>query len=196
MKKIITLLFLFVSAYSFACQCPVLAPVSKELAAGYDVVFSGKIDSVGACSTKGIATVYFTISELYKGTTEKHLNAAFDCASECLMSFAQGEEWLIYSKYEKFDLLKIDICGHSRKNFNDDAKDIYLIAAQRSFLQEKEFLKTTFGLQYFIEANDLNKQHEEVGPHNDQPSGMGKITLLLISFAVMGIVYFVTRKKK
>ncbi|MBA3970663.1 MAG: hypothetical protein H0X46_00680 [Bacteroidetes bacterium] len=196
MKKTLTFILVFLASYAYACQCPVFPPISEKGCERYDVIFFGKVDSASACDPKGFAKVYFSIAELFKGSVEQQVNISFDCSTECLMSFAKGEEWLIYSKYKKFDLLEIEICEHSRKNFNDDAKDIYLLAATRTFLQEKDFIKTLLGIHYYIKPNDLNKQHEEVGPQNVQPSGWGKVMLLLISVAVMGVVYFVTRKKK
>lgn len=195
MRKNLISFFIFISVYGFACECPPLTPVSKIVCEGYDIAFYGKVDSVSSCDAKGIATVYFSIKELYKGNASEHIKLNFECSSEFLMSFASGEEWIIYSKYEKFDLLKIAFCEHSRKFFKDDAQDIYMIGAQRTFEEEKEFLKATFGLHSFVENNALNKQQDQVGPHNEQPSNRGKLTLLLVSLLVMGIVYYFTRKK-
>lgn len=196
MKKHISLFLIFLSGYVHACQCPVLPALSKESCEAYDVIFYGKVDSVSSCDTKGIAIAYFTVSELFKGNIEQQVSINFDCSSECMMSFSTGEEWLIYSKYVKFDLLKVEICEHSRRKFSDDAQDIYMMAAKRTIEKEREFLKTTFGLQNFKQPNDLNKMHDETGPRNTQPSSWGKLILLLISVVVMGGVYFFTRKKK
>ncbi|MCX6296718.1 MAG: hypothetical protein NTX97_11765 [Bacteroidetes bacterium] len=195
MKKILSLVLILFSFYGFACECPPSSPISKELCQNYDVIFYGMVDSVTPCNSKGFSTAFFTITELYKGNAEKNVKIDFDCSSACMMSFSKGEEWLIYSKYVKFDQLKVTFCEHSRKKYNDDSQDVFLIAAQRTFEKEKEFLKTTFGLQYFIHGNDINKQENEIGPRNDQPSAYGKLILLLVSVSAMGIVYYVTRKK-
>ena len=106
MKKLLLSYFLLTACLSFACECPPLAPVSLTNAQGYDVLFYGSVDSVSACDPKGKAIAYFTITELYKGNVVKYVPLNFDCASECLMSFAKGEQWLVYAKYEKFDFLK------------------------------------------------------------------------------------------
>ena len=119
----------------------------------------------------------------------------FDCASECLMSFAKGEQWLVYAKYEKFDFLKVTLCDHSRKKFMDATQDIYQFAAGRTFEDEKLFLNKSFGLQQFIQENSLNKQQNELGPKNQQPTAWGKVILLFVSLTAMGLVYFFTRKK-
>ena len=194
-KNLALLLILFCSNI-FACECIPFSPVSKEVCDDYDVVFFGRVDSVGSCNDKGFAIAYFTITELYKGNAAKHVEINFDCSSECLMSFAEGEAWIIYSMFEKFDNLKISICGHSRKKFDDETQDIYLLAAKRTFENELEFLKTTLGVQTIVQPVILNNTVTETGRHNDQPSNWGKVLLLLISATVMAIVYIITRKKK
>jgi hypothetical protein len=196
MKKIILFSLLFFSKTVYACECPALQPISKELRTDYDVIFFGKVDSVSSCTNAGIATVYFTIQELYKGAVEEHVKVDFDCRSSCLMSFAKNEEWLMYTNYQHFDVMIVNICKHSRKHFDSSTQDIYQIAAQRTFEQEKEFLKSTLGIQAFIKKNELNKQHAELAPRNEQPSGQNKLILILISFSVMAIVYVLTRNKR
>ena len=194
MKKKIAILLFLISKAIIACECPELKPVSKELTANYDVIFFGKVDSVAYCSTQGKSFVYFTIDELYKGTTLQHIKIDFDCSSACLMSFAKDEQWLMYTTYKKFDLLTVNLCSHSRKYFNDATQDFYQIAAQRSFEEEKQFLKTTLGIQSYSQKNDLAEQEAQM-QRNEQPNGMNKLILLLISFITMAIVYFVTRNK-
>ena len=190
------LLLLFTSSKTFACQCPPLQPISKELCKNYNVIFYGKVDSISACALDGISTVYFTINELYKGAVSPHVKIDFDCASPCLMSFEKGEEWIIYASYPKFDKLTVSLCEHSRKFISNIANDYYFITSQRTFDQEKKFLETEFGVQSFVEKNDLNDQQKVLKPHNDQPSPINKLFLLLVSIGVMGVVFLVARKKK
>jgi hypothetical protein len=194
MKKKILILSFLISKAIIACECPELKSVSKDLTVNYDVIFFGKVDSIAPCSTQGKSFVYFTINELYKGTTLPHVKIDFDCSSACLMSFAKDEQWLMYITYKKFDLLTVNLCSHSRKYFNDATQDFYQIAAQRTFEEEKQFLKATLGIQSFTQKNDLAEQ-EAQRQRNEQPSGMNKLLLLFISFAAMAIVYFVTRNK-
>ena len=165
------------------------------MSAKYNVIFFGKVDSVAPCKVNGIATAYFTIIELYKGTVEQHIKVDFDCSSACMMSFAKNEEWIMYTTYQRFNLLMVNFCEHSRKLVKDGTPDASGIAAGRTFTEEKEFLQTTLGIQNFIKANDLNKQQAEMRPHNDQPSAMNKLWLLVISFGAMVIVYVVSRNK-
>ncbi len=196
MKKNLLLFLLLFSKLSFSCQCPPLQPISKKICTDYNVIFFGKVDSVSVCGKDGISTAYFTINELYKGAVEQHVKIDFDCASDCMMNFSKGDEWLIYSTYQRFDLMAVNICEYSRKLFSDATQDIYQIASHRTFEQEKQFLKYTFGVQSFTKNNDRNKKQNNLRPHNDQPSAMNKLWLLFVSFTVMGIVYYIAKKKK
>ena len=195
-KKFIAILLLFISGSASACDCKTLQPISKELCGNYDAIFYGKADSVGVCRPDGSSTVYFTIIELYKGSVEEHVKVDFDCASSCLMSFSKGDEWLMYASFQRFDLLTVKLCDHSRKLFSDATEDVYQLAAHRTFDEEKAFLKNTLGIQKFAENNELNEMHEQMGARNEQPSDKNKILLLLVSFFVMAIVYYLARKKK
>jgi hypothetical protein len=195
MKKNILFFLLFFSKICFSCQCPQLQPISKDLCTTYNVIFFGKVDSVKNCGTDGISTAYFTLNELYKGAVEQHVKIDFDCASDCMMNFSKGDQWLIYSSFQRFDLMTVNICEHSRKFFSDASQDIYQIASHRTFVQEKQFLNATFGIQPYVKNNELNKLENDLRPHNDQPSSLNKLLLLLVSFIAMGIVYYITRNK-
>jgi hypothetical protein len=194
MKKNILFLFILFSKIILACECPTITPVSKELCNNYDVIFFGKVDSVSLCDVVSGATAYFTINELYKGAVQQKLKINFDCSSSCMMSFSKDEEWLIYATYQQFDVLNVILCSHSRKYFNEASQDYYQVQAQRTFEQEKQFLETTLGTQRYPQTNEINQQNGDI-PHNEQPGGIYKLGLLLISFATMAIVYFVTRNK-
>lgn len=193
MKKILFLLLF--SKTLFACECPTLQPISKELSSAYNVIFFGKVDSVSSANEKGTSTAYFTINELYKGNVQQHIEVNFDATSECMMSFSKDEQWLMYCTYHMFDVLTVNICGHSRKLFQDATEDFYQLAAQRTFEEEKLLLQTSLTIQPFAQNNEMNQQQMDFRPHNDQPSGTNKLLLLLVSFAAMLIVYFITRKK-
>lgn len=196
MKKYIPFLFFLLTKVTFACECPPIKPISKDLFNTYDAIFTGQVDSVSACSTDGKSKAYFFINELYKGNLNQHLEVVFECSSECMMSFSKEEEWLMYATYSRFDMLVVNLCGHSRKFFNDPSQDYYQMAAQRSFEEEKQFLKTTLGVHSAVQNDELSQQQSDFKSRNEQPSGSNKLLLLLISFSVMAIVYFVTRKKK
>jgi len=194
MKKLTLLFFLLSSIHLFACDCPPLETLSKELCKKYDMIADVHADSVSACSADGSATVYFTILNLYKGSTEQHIAVRYDCRSSCMMSFAAGEEWIVYATYKSFNKLDVNMCSPSRKKITDGSADYYEVASQRSFEQEIDWLKTNLGIQAFAQHNELNDQEKEMAPHNDQPSGTGKLVLLLVSLVAMLLVYFVSKK--
>lgn len=194
MKNFFLLFFCFAFTYCKACECPPIDPVSKELIKNYDVVFYGKVDSVIPCSNSGIGTAYFTIINLYKGSAEQKVAIDYDCTSSCLMSFLKNDEWVIYSRYEGFNLLTVNICSHSRKKIIDGSADFYQISSGRSFEQENDFLKSTLGILSFSVHNELNDRQKEMHPQNEQPSSINKLWLLIISLLAMVVVYFVSKK--
>ncbi|MCE3280054.1 MAG: CbiN domain protein [Bacteroidetes bacterium] len=194
MKRILLAAFYLISVFSSACECPPLEPLTKKISEQYDVIFYGKVDSVVPCKTDGIGRVYFTINSLYKGSAQQQVFVDYDCVSSCMMSFAKNDEWIIYSMFQHFDLLTVNICGHSRKKITDGSPDYYQAASQRSFEEEKNFLESTFGTQAFASHNKLNDDQKEMQPHNTQPGALNKLWLLLISLGVMVLIYFVTKK--
>ncbi len=196
MKTYLLFILSLRSVILMACECPGISPINKDLAKDYDVIFIGRVDSVSTFATNGISTAYFTLEELYKGNTPQQLGVDFDGVSACLMSFAKDEEWIIYANYQRFNVISVKLCSHSRKHAKEGEQDFYATAAQRTFEQEKTVLKTIFGTQPFIEKEKWNKEQQEFKPRNEQPSGINKLLLLLISFGVMILIYILTRKKK
>jgi hypothetical protein len=194
MKRILFLVLNIISLISLSCECPPLEAVTKKSIDEYDVVFYGKVDSVVPCKTDGIGTVYFTVISLYKGSAQQHVSIDYDCVSSCMMSFSKNDEWIIYSMFQHFDLLTVNICGHSRKKITDGSMDYYQVASQRSFEEENSFLENTFGTHAFASHNQLNDAQKEMQPHNEQPGALNKLWLLLISLGVMVLIYFVTKK--
>ncbi len=181
---------------SFACACKSLPPLTQDLTKKYELIFCGKIDSVSACGDKGWAIAYFTISDLYKGVIDEKIAIHFDCSSSCMMSFSENEEWLIYANYLEFDQASVIFCSPSRKYFQKVEDDFYMIETHRSYEEEKNFLKTTLGIQPFSQKEKWNEEQAELKPHNEQPSDRNKIYLLLVSFGIMMLIVIVTRKKK
>ncbi len=196
MKILAVIVFIFAAKILPACECPLIKPVSKEICKEYDVIFFGKTDSISVCTEQGRSSAYFTITELYKGAVQQYCKVDFDCSSACMMSFSKDEEWLIYASFKRFDLLTVNLCSHCRKWFADPLQDFYQAAATRTFEKEKQFLKTELGIQSFAKNNKLNEEQADLKPHNEQPSPMDKLWLLLISLLVMLVVFFITKNKK
>jgi len=193
MKKTILIVFLFFSRIVFACDCPPLNPISVKETDKYDAVFFGQVDSISGCKGE-LATVYFTVKEVYKGVLEAHAAVQFDCASSCSMSFEKGEGWLIYAVYKKFDVLVVNICWHSRKSIADETKDYYVTISQKTFEQEKKYLQTELGSLPIVKRNNLNEQQKELKHQNQLPDSNNVLILLVVSALVMVLVFFITKK--
>src|ERR1043166_7108143 len=97
MRKFLAFFLIFSFNFASACDCPPVRPLSKELCGGFNVIFRGKVTSVTPCDEKGNAVASFAITALYKGNCEKEIQVNFECMSSCMMSFAPGEEWIIYA---------------------------------------------------------------------------------------------------
>jgi hypothetical protein len=194
MKKAIFLFTILISNAILACECPPVNAITKELCKQYDVIFSGRVDSIIPCSTKGIGTAFFTITELYKGSVEQHVAVDYDCTSDCLMSFSKCDEWIVYAAFSRFNQVIVNICSNTRKKVTGSAQDFYSLQTGQSYEQETAFLKTVLGTKAFAIHNQLNDQQVEMRPHNDQPTGWNKLWLLLTSFGAMAIVYIVSKK--
>jgi hypothetical protein len=195
MRGIFFLLLTFFFKTLAGCECPPVQPLTETTCKNYNVIFYGRVDSVTNSSEKEFNTAHFTIAELYKGDVQQQVKINFDNSSSCLMSFSKNEEWLIYAVYKNFNFLTVSICGHSRKFFRDLSDDFYQLNAQRTFNEEKYFLKTTLGTLPFATVNKLNEQREQFKPHNIQPEPTNKLLLVLISLLAMVIIFFLTRKK-
>ncbi|HSH66789.1 MAG TPA: hypothetical protein VLB84_13585 [Bacteroidia bacterium] len=179
MERYLLFILFFWLKGGIACECPPVKPISHELTKAYDVIFSGTVDSVSVCPSDGISSAYFTIYELYKGNVKQHQAVQFDCISSCMMSFEKNDSWIIYATYQRFDVVSVKLCSPSRKQFQSTEQDFYLATAKRSFDEERDFLRTDLGIQSFVTDEDWNKNQKEFRPHNEQPSGMNKIFLLL-----------------
>ena len=195
MKHLILIFLIVISNLTFACKCNPLLPISKNLCDTYNVIFYGMVDSIAESSEKGFNTAFFTIKELYKGNVQQQIKINYNATSSCMMSFSKNEEWLIYAKYKMFDHLRVSICDHNRKYFNESSQDFYQLTAQRTFNEEIAFLKSTLGIQPFAKANVLNEQREQFKPHNIQPEPINKLGLVLVSVVSMVIIIFLTRNK-
>lgn len=193
MKKNLAIVFCFLFIYSQACECPPLDPLSKKSIENYDVIFHGTVDSIIPCSNTGIGTVFFTIIDLYKGAAERYVSIDYDCTSACMMSFSQNEEWIIYSTYQRFDLITVSLCSHTRKKIPDGSPDFYQISSGRSFAMENDFLKNALGIQPYSTHNEMNDRQKQFQPRNEQPNAMNKFWLLLVSALVMILIYIVSK---
>ncbi len=188
-KNLILFVFLILhSKFLISCDCPPLKPLSKEVCEEYNIIFSGRVDSVGMCD--GTSTAYFFVQALYKGKAMQKIAINFDCSTSCMMNFEKGEMWVIYGKYYKFGKIEVNFCSRSRKFFKDASQDFYAINNQMSYVDEINFLQSNLGTQQIESENNQAQYQREL----IKPSAWSKLWLLLISLAVMAVIWFVSKK--
>lgn len=188
MKRfLLALFFLFSGSALFACECT-LGPVTEKSVEPFDFIFAGKVVAVSGCDET--AKVKFTVSELYRGKSYATTELEFDCSSDCQMSFAPDEEWLIYAHYTGYGQAKVEFCSYSRKKFANPADDFNTVTHQMDFATEQAWLKHKFGVQKLNEYEIVEQQHHE----NLKPQGLSMLWVMLAGFGVLGLFYFIVRK--
>lgn len=185
MKQLIlkvALLFFCVLGYSaHACECPYTA-LSLDECAKYEIIFRGKIISVKPCGEKPGEAV-FEIEELYKGNSEKEFKVLFECDDPCATKFAEGEEWIIYSRYKQIGNAMMDWCSRSRKYFKNDNEDFYAVTYGNDYYDEAKFLKANLGTHRLLQSKPSADYTRNKIP------GVNK-TIILVVCSLLAIVLF------
>ena len=191
MKLFIPFLFsLIIFSDLFACDCPPMEKLSVEGLQTYQVIFSGRVDSVSLKGEKGI--VWFLIDTLFKGESARTIPVYFDKSSNCRMEFEKGFEWIIYASYKNFGKAEVEFCSRSRKHFTDEAGDYYTVNNGMSYASELVFLKNNLGLKAFKKPEpsiDKNLQRELIHPSPFQ-------MLYWLGFSLAGFlgIYYLMKK--
>ena len=190
MKKALTILVLLLAGKLFAsCDCAPLDSLSEKSISGYTFIFYGHVVAISGCDD-GHSLVKFSIDELYRGKSFPSTELEFDCASDCQMSFAPDETWIIYAQYTSYGKAGVSICSPSRKLPAKGEIDYASPSHHMDFNTEKKWLETKLGIQKFNEVEIVDQQHHE----NLKPQGMQAFWLAFIGFAILGVFYFVVRK--
>ena len=193
MKKLrmlfVFLLFLL-AGESRACKCAEHNDLTVAGCKVYDLIFQGRVDSIGLCK-EGYAIAYMSVEALFKGKSFSDIEVRYDCASDCQMNFAKGEEWIIYAQYFKYGKAEINFCSRSRKKISA-GDDYYESLNHISYINELRFLNKHFGIQ--------NQEVKEKGGMAErtliQPTAYWKLWLLLISLLVMYVIMYLVKKMK
>ena len=183
--------FIFSCSIASACICDPLDKATKEKADQYDVIFTGKIDSVGAC-VGSRSIVYFTIDQLFRGESPKNIRVNIDCVTSCRMRMTAGEVWIVYSNYEQFGDLRATSCGRSRKYSPALSDDEGLARTGTTYGEELKFLQDVYGAQP-LQASE-RETVDELKRELIKPKGMQVIWLLLASLAGMLVIWYVVKK--
>ncbi|MEO6882752.1 MAG: hypothetical protein ABI199_01870 [Bacteroidia bacterium] len=191
MKKIFFLFaFSCLVKSAIACDCPPIQQNIQQQSRTYAVIFEGKVDSVSVISGK-YASVYFNVSELFKGKSYAESQVRFDCSTSCQLNFTPKETWIIYANYYKYGELEIKFCSRSRKLIADTTQDYYSVNNGMSFKNELAFLQKNFGSQPLLNEDTIALQHEEEAQRLTHPTGVQALWLVGISFVVVtAFLYF------
>jgi hypothetical protein len=183
-----SLFLAFVSQEAQACRCKEHPPLDKTACLVYDFIGQVQLDSVSTC-VAGFSTAWFKIKKLYQGQSLEKNELRFDCSSDCAMSLAKGEEWLVYATYYKYGKLSLDFCSRSRKKILE-GDDYYASQNKMSYADELNQLKTLLGEKTIAQKeSDSNAQRVLI-----QPTAYWKLWLLLISMVVLYVIFYLIKK--
>jgi hypothetical protein len=179
--------FLF-STSGFACDCPPLKPIDNADLSYYHLIFEGTVDSVVSDGRQG--TAHFILKDLYLGSAPQEVPVNFDDSSDCRMSFAKGETWMIYARYERFGKPAVLFCSRSRKLFADEKQDFYTVTSGNTYSVEKEYLLSELGKKN-ISSKKIN---DNPGPSNIHPDPTTSLIFVLISIPFLLLFYYLFRR--
>lgn len=183
----LALLFFLPRTNMHACDCN-LSPLSMENIKPAEFIFLGEVVAISGCDKTAKAT--FSIKELYRGKSFPNTALEFDCSSDCQMSFAPGQTWLIYATYKKYGEAEVSFCSYSRQQFSADKEDFNTIAHGMNFAEEQAWLKKNLGVQEFNQRDVTTEQHHE----NILPKGYDILWFVGGGLVVVIAFYFLGRK--
>ncbi|MEW6469576.1 MAG: hypothetical protein AB1458_11660 [Bacteroidota bacterium] len=185
MRHLLFLALILFASNTFACDCSPAGTISKEQTGEYHIIFTGKVDSVHK------STVLFSIHELYKGKSGKNAWLSFDDSSDCRMSFAKGEEWIIYARYTRFGEPGVEFCSRSRKKPAEGEQDLYVVSNRSTFAEEADYLEKNLGLQAFGKERE-----QDPFPEREllKPKGYTILWLFLGSLPILVLFYILLKK--
>ncbi|HLG03465.1 MAG TPA: hypothetical protein VI731_07700 [Bacteroidia bacterium] len=170
-----------------ACDCPTDSVTIKSLDR-YDVIFQGKVVSVSGCDET--AKVIFSVITLFKGKSYPETTLEFDCSSDCQMSFAPGEEWIIYAEYIRYGEGSVKFCSLSRKKPVAGEQDHFAQQQGMSYDSTIAFLKKNYGVQLLHEKKVRDQQHHEL----ILPDRVQMLGYLAAGLVVIVLLYFIVKK--
>lgn len=189
MRTVIAVLLLLSFDKIVACNCPPISKPDSAVYATYDVIFVGTVKSVGPCY-KGMSEVTMVVRSLHKGKLFAETPLKADCETDCQMSFAEGEEWIIYGTYESYGVPMVELCSHSRRKF---------VAGEIDHMAE------VMGMTYADQLSSLQRElpSREVVPeqaknrtthYNERPERKQILIYTLVGLVFVVLAYVVARR--
>jgi hypothetical protein len=191
MKKLLTLVFFGLTLQAYAiCDCLIGGRPTKANTSVYDLIFTGKVDSLVVSGEN--PRVWLRVTAVYKGVVLKHTPLFFEAVGECSMKFEKGQEWIIYADYERYGEAAVDYCSRSRRRIDNERMDMYLETSGVTFDGEIQFLEKNYKRSAPVEMK--NDQQPIPERHNEIPKGWTPVWLLLASTAGAVTLYWLARK--
>lgn len=168
-----------------ACNCE-NGPLTLDAIKSSELIFTGEVSAVSGCNGTSKAT--FNIKELFRGKCYQNVAVEFDCSSDCQMSFAPGQTWIIYASYKKYGEPEVKFCSYSRQRITGE--DYNTIAHGMDFNAEEAWLKKNLGQhELSVKAAEDDQHHENI-----RPTGYEALWYLGGGFVALIALYFISRK--
>lgn len=188
-SKFIYIVLIALSPNLFACDCPSIPALNKEIInQTYTTIFQGTIDSIAIKKEKAIA--YFQVHDLFKGKITEQIKVEYDYTSDCQINMNTSDTWIIYGHIKNYATVIVNACSRTRKLFANTKEDYYAISSLCSYTDELDYLKQNLGVIEAIE-NVPHTKDEHILLH---PSGRTKIILLFFSIAGFSIIYWLFKR--
>lgn len=190
---IVLLLVLGSTVDAYACKCNQLGKLSRKSVEMYDIIFTGRVAAVSGDDVT--ERVQFTVLELFKGTSYQTIELQQNAGSDCSFSFAPGETWTIYGKWQEYDVVNrqgvptTNFCTYSRRQ-PITAADDFEDSTRSKYAVELQFLRDSLGVQPFMdpaEHKDLLHKNELPGPG----LAFGYLTAGLLG---LGLIFFFVKR--
>ena len=112
------------------------------------------------------------------------------------MSFAKGEQWLIYAIYNpELKVYEVNFCDRNRKSFQKNTDDYYTASLGVNWKDEIDFLKKNIGLKPNATQSESSNSKDITQRENQLGTGKNNLVLLLISALLFLLIYFFVSKK-
>ncbi|MCS6981703.1 MAG: hypothetical protein NZM65_05835 [Flavobacteriales bacterium] len=187
------------------CDCPEHpgALTIKKLE-GFDIIFLGYVDSVGACDIKTRrGRAFWKVLSLYKGRyVPVRLVTEYPCAGACRFDFRVGETWLLYGHKKggtPVDPIELEPCERNRPW--PKGEDAYVMYNEMTFGEETLFLRRHLLPAYVLPDTSLARKAQEgevkvVDPnrHERYASPHQKLVLLIVSLISFLLIWWLMRR--
>lgn len=154
----VSLLITFTASAYVCNEVPFL---TLEACGQYDYIAFGRVTSDINCEAH---KVKFTPLNTFKGAQEDEEVDLYTSCEDDGVLFHKGDLWLVYGSLNNAQEIQVHVCGHSRKQFKNEANDFYVLERGSTFKKDFTFLKENFS-EKEANRNELKpRKYEKVDP--------------------------------